>query len=82
MCYTTLINHTMFKNTLYENMSLTSHNSPFIFQDLSYMTIEYRIVSEIYLERLEIKKELTTFTQKFGLWPNYFVKHFTTPYCR
>ena len=38
-------------------MSLTSHNSPLIFQDLCYMTIEHRIVSEIYLERLEINKE-------------------------
>lgn len=63
-------------------MSLTSHNSPLILQDLSYMTIQYRTVSEIYLERLEINKELTTYTQMFGLWPNSFVKHFTIAYCR
>ena len=58
MCYTTLINYisNIIKNILYNNISLTSHNSPLVFQDLSYMTIVYRIVSEIYLERLDINK--------------------------
>ena len=58
MCYTTLINYisNIIKNVLYNNISLTSHNSPLFFQDLSYMTSVYRIVSEIYLERLDINK--------------------------